>query len=169
MRKRIRSNIQSAVNVLLVSLVAGVMAVSCSEGDCSLLGRPRAQFKLYSSQTKQAITYLDTLTITALYTDSVFLNRFTNFDAFSLPLRYTEEETVFVITAVDSISTWRDTIRIYHTNKPFFSSLDCGREMFHTIQSITTTTHLLDSIVLINPDVDTYEKENFQIFYPTEF
>lgn len=158
---------RKALHVLLVSIVAGVMAVSCSEGDCSLLGRPRALFNLYDSESKQGITYLDTITITSLYTDSVLLNRRYNFSGFSLPLRYTEEETVFVLTAVDSIGIWRDTLRISHTNKPYFSSLDCGREMFHTIQSISYTSHLLDSIVLINPDVDTYEKENFQIFYPT--
>lgn len=80
--------------LILVIVGAGIsIGSSCSdENDCSLAGRPMMYCTLY---TLDEITddrvkdTLDSLTITALGTDSIILNNEKNVHTLMLPLRYT--------------------------------------------------------------------------------
>lgn len=85
--------------LILVIVGAGIsIGSSCSdENDCSLAGRPMMYCTLY---TLDEITddrvkdTLDSLTITALGTDSIILNNEKNVHTLMLPLRYTSDTTV---------------------------------------------------------------------------
>ena len=37
--------------------------------------------------------------------------------------------------------------------------------MFHEVESMRYTTNVLDSVVLVNPNIDNEEKTNFNIYY----
>lgn len=91
--------------LILVIVGAGIsIGSSCSdENDCSLAGRPMMYCTLY---TLDEITddrvkdTLDSLTITALGTDSIILNNEKNVHTLMLPLRYTSDTTVFVSVTI---------------------------------------------------------------------
>jgi hypothetical protein len=52
-----------------------------------------------------------------------------------------------------------------HRNIPYFINLDCGTMMFYEVTGAETTTRMLDSLVITNPNIDNYEKENFKIYF----
>ena len=43
--------------------------------------------------------------------------------------------------------------------------MDCGISMFYTLKEVQYTTYLLDSITLVNPDINDNEKDNYHIYY----
>lgn len=141
---------------LLVALSA------CSESDCSIEGQPTARFSFFDSRTHSQVSLFDSLTVTALGTDSVLLNREKGIDHLSLPLSYTESTTRFVLHYTHTL---RDTLTVSHLNRPHFISMDCGISMFHTLEHVAHTTVLIDSVCLTNPDINDHEKENYRIYY----
>ncbi len=92
---------KNLIRIFLILVIVGAcisIGSSCSdENDCSLAGRPMMYCTLY---TLDEITddrvkdTLDSLTITALGTDSIILNNEKNVHTLMLPLRYTSDTTV---------------------------------------------------------------------------
>lgn len=37
--------------------------------------------------------------------------------------------------------------------------------MFYEVTSAEATTRMLDSLVITNPNIDNYEKENFKVYF----
>ncbi|RGN47360.1 MULTISPECIES: DUF6452 family protein [unclassified Bacteroides] len=136
--------------------------ISCSENDCSLGGRPSVRFSFMNSKTHAIVNLFDSLTVTALDTDSILLNRGKGINHITLPLSYVNEETTFVLHYSRFL---RDTIWVKHENYPHFISMDCGISMFYTLKEVQYTTYLLDSITLVNPDINDNEKDNYHIYY----
>lgn len=136
--------------------------LSCSENDCSLGGRPSARFTFLNSKNGKVINLFDSLTVTALGTDSILLNRGKAINHIILPLSYVNQETTFILHYTRFL---RDTIWVTHENFPHFISIDCGVSMFYHLRQIQYTTFLLDSILLVNPDINDNEKENCRIYY----
>lgn len=145
-----------------LSLVSG-----CSdEDDCSMTARPMTLCNVchyvdstYSTRTDT----LDSLHVTAFGTDSVILNRGVQIKSLSLPLRYTEDSTKLVFDYINP--RLKDTVTIYHTNTPYFVSMDCGYQMKQAIEEVKYTRHLLDSISITNTEPGIYGLENIKLFY----
>lgn len=139
---------------------------SCSEEeDCSLSARPMMNCHIYAIDTetnKVTKDTLDSLTVTAFGTDSVIINQDKKIDSLSIPLRYTADSTVLVF---HYSKTRRDTIIIYHTNTPYFLSIDCGYQMKQVINKVAYTKHKLDSIYIKNSEAGIYGKENIKLLY----
>ena len=146
------------IGLLVCSLLAG----SCSGSDCSLGGEPMLRFTFINSRTHAPVKLFDSLSVTALDTDTILINRDKHIDHISLPLSYTAPQTTFVLHYSRLL---QDTIRLTHENSPHFISTDCGIAMFHKLTNITYTQILIDSIRLVNSDVNDYEKENYRIYY----
>lgn len=106
---------------------------------------------------------IDLVTVTALETDSVIINRKAEAQSLSLPLRYGKEETSLVLHYLNQGK--EDTITVLHTNTPYFLTLDCGFQMKQEITSVKHTAHLIDSITISHPDANNYGKENLKIYY----
>ncbi len=142
------------------------MIASCSEeADCTDATRAMLNCNLY---THNELTgnieqdTLDSLTITAFATDSIILNNEQSVTTLSLPLRYTVDSTVLVLHYT---ARTRDTLIIYHSNTPYFLSMDCGYQMQQALTGIAYTLHRLDSIRISNSEVGIYGTENLQLFY----
>lgn len=151
-----------ATGVLCCIITA--VGMSCSEeADCTNANRPMLNAKVYGylNDTLYAVA-LDSLTVTAMETDSVIVNRDANVSAIILPLRYAEETTVFVLHYVGNI---KDTVTVTHHNTPYFLSMECGYQMKQEITGIRCTTYGLDSIVLKNPNIGIYGTENIALYY----
>ena len=88
---------------LILTIIGGAVSLhsACSdENDCSLAGRPMMYCTIYTinpdNPTIALKDTLDSLTITALGTDSIILNNEKNVHTLMLPLRYTSDTTVFI-------------------------------------------------------------------------
>ena len=158
--------------LILVIVGAGIsIGSSCSdENDCSLAGRPMMYCTLY---TLDEITddrvkdTLDSLTITALGTDSIILNNEKNVHTLMLPLRYTSDTTVFVFR-YDPNDV--DTLYIVQQNTPYFQSMECGYMMKQNILgtrfgNTRNSSERIDSLRILNKEANTNEIQNLEIFY----
>ena len=90
----------------------------------------------------------------------ILINKEQNMKSFKVPLSYAEE-TQFII---DYDGKQQDYITVRHRNVPYFLNIDCGTMMFHEVTGVTASQGI-DSIQIINPNVDNYEKENFKIYF----
>ena len=95
---------KNLIRIFLIVVIVGAgisIGSSCSdENDCSLAGRPMMYCTLYTIDeiTDRGVNdTLDSLTITALGTDSIILNNQKKVHTLMLPLRYTSDTTVFIL------------------------------------------------------------------------
>ena len=167
---------------LLLIIVGGAVSIhtSCSdENDCSLAGRPMMYCTIYTIDPDNPNIALkdtlDSLTITALGTDSIILNNEKNVHTLMLPLRYTSDSTVFIFRydpkrKKDDV----DTLYIVQQNTPYFQSMECGYMMKQNIISIhpidyTDTNkkkyHSIDSLYIKSNAANINGTENLKIFY----
>lgn len=96
---------KNLIRIFLIVVIVGAgisIGSSCSdENDCSLAGRPMMYCTLYTIDEitdRRVNDTLDSLTITALGTDSIILNNQKKVHTLMLPLRYTSDTTVFIRT-----------------------------------------------------------------------
>lgn len=158
------------LNTILLLFVAVLM--SCGSSDCPLTNTVMQKVGFYNFDGSQ-LTVDDTLTV--MVSDSVILNRLTGGTSVRLPMSYSApaDTLVFCFTPTGAIMPATDTIVINKTNTPHFVSLDCARSMFHTITAVSwsrrspneTYAYAIDSVALINPEVNYDEKENLQIYF----
>ncbi len=57
-----------------------------------------------------------------------------------------------------------DTITIYHTNLNDYLSLECGCIVTHSIDTVTMTSHFIDSVRIKIHDVNTINAENISLY-----
>ena len=148
---------KNLIRIFLIVVIVGAgisIGSSCSdENDCSLAGRPMMYCTLYTIDEITDLRVndtLDSLTITALGTDSIILNNQKKVHTLMLPLRYTS-----------------DTIQ---KNTPYFQSMECGYMMKQNILSTKfgntkNSSERIDSLHIQNKEANTNEIENLQIFY----
>jgi hypothetical protein len=161
----------------IFSLAAAVVALSgvaslhsCDEiSDCSIEGRPMINCRLYKVDPATDATSRDTLTsltITALGTDSIIVNRESNVSSCSVPLSYISGTTVLVFHYdYDNDPALSDTITISHNNTPYFESLDCGYSVKQEVTDVSHTKVQIDSIRIEDVNTNTNDIENLKIYY----
>ena len=109
--------------------------------------------------TKTALS-IDSLSIQGLGVDSILYNNSKKISKVILPLNKFVPESKFVVT-FDKI---KDTITVLHTNTNDFLSLECGCIKVHTIDTVLTTNHFIDSVKIAIHDVNTTNAEHLQIY-----
>jgi len=178
---------KNLIRIFLLLIAGGAAAniqTSCSEeSDCSLAGRPMMYCNIYTIDPDNPHIALrdtlDSLTVTALGTDSVILNNEKNVHTLALPLRYTSDSTVFIFR-YDPKGSSRDvdTLYIVQQNTPYFQSIECGYMMKQNIVSATFgkpgrpgnpyaggQPDQIDSLHIQNKEANANEIQNLQIFY----
>lgn len=155
-----RQKITSALLVISLALLTG-----CEEDPCSLTTLSAARFDFRDSQTHQAVTLTEGATVTGiadidgkLDVDTVF-NQAKSY--MTVPMSYTHK-TTYVMHYTERM---RDTIEVTHRNIPFVSNIECGTVMKYEVENIRYTTNALDSVTIVNPEIDNEEKTNFNIYY----
>ena len=154
---------KKTIHLLLLMLFA--IMTGCEEDSCSLTTRTVARFQFLDSKTHASISLLQGATVTGIATIADTLNIDTVFNQaksyMSVPLSYTNK-TTYVLHYTELM---RDTIEVTHKNIPFVSDIECGTLMHYKVEGFKYTTHALDSVVLINPEITHEEKNNFNIYY----
>ena len=125
-------------------------------------------------QTYADVTVYDTLPDKTLQprivydslVSDTFINKEYGANGFSIPLSYADQTRIVLsYRSLDQRFQGTDTLFISHRNKPYFTNLDCSTMMFYELTSTTVTRHRLDSIQIINPNIDNNEKENIKIYF----
>ena len=107
---------------------------------------------------------IDSITVKGQGNDSILYNNTKRVSSIKLPLKKFDTETSFYITFNDVT----DKIIINYANsEPYFSSLECGCEVFHSIESISATTNFIDSIEIVNGEINinSQNAENIKIYH----
>lgn len=173
------------VIAFLLLAVSGTCWHGCNESDCPLNTAALAHFSFLSGTDHAPLKWDTTLTVTgfteadvtvrdtladgtvqeSIVKDSLLeqtlYNQESGLGSLSLPLSY-GTRTTYVIHYTQRL---RDTIVVTHRNIPFVSNIECGAMMFYQVEEVKYTTRSLDSVVIVNPDIDNEEKENFYIYY----
>jgi len=143
-------------------LIGTVVSSCADESDCSTAGRAKLWSSLYRKDGSTVVNdTLDSLTVTALFTDSTIFPKTMDVTRFGVPLTYTDDTTTWIF---HYSRMTRDTIIIRHTNTPKFVSMDCGYEMKQAILELSHTKHRLDSIRITNSSTNTNETKNLELF-----
>lgn len=165
------------LSLIIIALSTTIgMITSCSDdNDCSLAGRAMMNCALFTIDPESQVTLrdtLDSLTVTAMGTDSIIINNMKKVHKLSLPLRYTSDATVFVFHYdYKRRPTYADTLYISHKNTPYFQSLECGYLMKQLIEKSAYVNGdfrgniKMESINILNNNANTNELQNLEIRY----
>ena len=149
--------------VALCSLLAG-----CESIDCTLNNVVCLRIGFYDSDSKQKVSVLDTLTITAEGTDSVLINREVKKSELKLPMSYWQDEDILRMTFTETFTLKKRSIvlRVGKTNTQQYEGPECPTVMFHNLKSVDYEDEngFVDSIVVTNKHVNYAPKENIQIY-----
>ena len=111
--------------------------------------------------SKSALT-IDSIWVMGLGTDSLLYNKEKSIKSINIPLKKTIEQTDYIVR----FNNTTDTISIFHTNNDrYYLSLECGCVVAHSIDEIVSTGHFIDSVSIINRDINTTNAENIQIYH----
>lgn len=156
--------IRLIIGCMIATLLTGIIQACSEDPDCSMTARGWLQCNFYTlNESGMAVNdTLDSLTITAFGTDSVILNNQKEVRNLMLPLRYTVDSTVLVFKYS---RTMTDTVILYHTNTPYFLSMDCGYQMQQEVTGARFSRHKLDSIYISYNEAGIDGRENIKMFY----
>lgn len=142
-----------------------LLLLGCGESDCPLTTTSLARFEFLDSKTHAAVSFNSGVLVAGivdkgdtLLIDTVF-NQAQNY--MSVPLSYTSK-TTYVMHYSEML---RDTIELTHKCIPFTQDIECGTIMHYEVEGLRYTTNVLDSIKILNPEIDNEEKRNFNIYY----
>lgn len=148
-------------------LLVGIAFAACESADCTLQNKVVLKCAFYSDSA--SVKFDSAITVTALGTDSVLINRMANAHQIELPMSYSHEADTFVlhIPAPDSMVV-RDTFWVKKSDYPHFESPDCPSYVFHILEDVGSTHHIIKRIQLKFPYVDFSTYEHLQIYLFTD-
>lgn len=152
------------------SLALLVTGCTTHDGECHEEIHTLMGVELYSTQyNAQEEVYKPTpynvhLQVYGVGNDSLLYSLDKSVKEIALPLNNFDTISQFVI-AMDSCIG--DTLQIIHTSKNKFVSFECGCKFEHSIKSYNYTNHEIDSILLLNPEVNDINAKHLRIFFRT--
>lgn len=91
-----------------------------------------------------------------------------NTSSLNIPLQKLDTISSFVFTTTIQVDTnyitTTDTIYFYHTNEQEFISLECGCIVTNSLVGVAQTTHRIDSVVIVSPEVNLQSENNIKIY-----
>lgn len=150
---------------------AGMLAAAttgCESVECPLNNTVYTTYGFYVMENGQptAIRIGDTLTVTAGGTDSVLINRLYNASQMELPMSYFAEVDTLSLRFTDAENlVGFDTIWVSKYNYEHYESPGCPTAMFHYVSGVRSTHRFIDTVTVVNPNVNYYASENFKIIF----
>lgn len=158
---------QHIVRLLTISAAVAWLA-ACDSTSCPINNVVYSTYSFYTMAdgAETPVSILDTLTVTAGGSDSVLVNRLTNGSQVELPVSYNSATDTLVFRFVNEEQQERtDTIWIDKENIPHYESPDCPVAFFHNVTAVRYTQRLIESVSIINPNIDYNVSENFRIYF----
>ena len=147
--------------------------VSCNTYNCQLETKVNCVYGFYASAREgdgnfvagSAITVGDTITITAMGINTVLANKLVNKSDASVAVSYYGDVDSLLFTFGDEDFTGYDTVYVYKENIAHLDDPSCPAHMWHRITEVRSTRHLLDTVLISNPDINYNGLENLQLYF----
>jgi hypothetical protein len=148
-----------------------VLFTGCNTAGCTDLRSATPLAEFYSSTTDSAIQ-LDSLQITGIGApnDSALLAAGKTASQVYLPLRATRTETAWCFSykwANTDYPQLNDTVTFHYEAEPWFASYDCGAMYRYNIKEVSYTTHLIDSIAVLDSLITNVDDTQLRIYFRT--
>ncbi|MCP9752739.1 DUF6452 family protein [Ferruginibacter sp. HRS2-29] len=111
--------------------------------------------------TSDVLTQPGSFSLTTLSGISMLTN-VSNRSGFQAPLNPVTDTAGFILSIEGNIP---DTFKVAYTTQVQTVSANCGNVNIYTVSAVSTTHHIIDSIKLVNPAVNTLQQQNIRIFY----
>jgi hypothetical protein len=152
----VRRIIQSISFIATLFLLLSCTPQPCIEESVSAV---KGSFYITGSDKVQTA---DSVTLYGIGVDTVMLyDKSINISKIEMPLNPDEETSSFLLKT-NGIS---DTITFTYTSFPYLVSKECGFTFYHTIESVTSTKNLIDTVLIRYSTITTGDEENIRIFY----
>ncbi|MCM1471616.1 MAG: DUF6452 family protein [Bacteroides sp.] len=167
LRKAMRCILMTAAVAVAMSAAWSCNTSGCTDNQNSL---PYAGF--YSSATGDAIS-VSGLEIGGVGApgDSLLYTSDQKLANVYLPLRSNSGVTAYCFhydqEGIDS-EAMNDTITFYYSSRPFFASEECGAMLEYDIQRLTWTTHVIDTVEIVDSLVTNTDIERIKIYFRTQ-
>lgn len=153
-----------------VAVAAGSLS-GCNTQGCTDNRSALPLMGLYSSSTGARIV-LDSIDIGGVGAphDSLLIHSGQSVQSLYLPFRYDHNQTSFFIHYDYKLQglddpAFDDIITIDYTTEPYFASEECGAFYIYTIRNLTYTTHLIDSVAIVDSVINNIDMERIQVFF----
>lgn len=156
----------------LAAAGAATLLSACTNIDCPLDNVVRMQCNLYATETGQAYSLTDTLTVAPAGRDTVLLNRAVGVSSFLLPLKEGDTRDTLLLRLSDAAERSAvDTLYLSHSHYVHFESVDCPASVFHELEGVSFSPQSgrvfplsIDSVALVRSMVNYEDIENVRIF-----
>ena len=144
---------------------------SCNTSGCTDLRSAIPLAEFYSSAADKQIS-LDSLQISGIGApgDSVMLAAGTAAQEVYLPMRSQQTSTSWCISykweALDN-PEWNDTLTFRYHAEPYFASSECGAMYIYHLEGLDYTTHLIDSIAVLDSVITNIDAAQLRIYFNT--
>jgi hypothetical protein len=144
----------------LIFLIAVFFWACTEEETCRESTNAYLQATFFKAGTSTSFQ-VDTLTINGLGKDSFLYNKKLKVSAISLPLNQQKNISTFVLKS----NNINDTVTVIHTNADYFLSFACGCMITHKIDTVLTTKHFINSIIIKQYDINNQDVKHLQIYF----
>jgi len=163
------------INILFISVL--LFTVSCTKDEeCRKNRYVNMEIGLYhvtynaatQAYVKSTLS-IDSLTLRGInvdtsgnesLVDSILYNNTKSVNRLVLPLNKIKEQSKYLVQFNQVI----DTITVFHKNIDYYLSLECGCIKTFSIDTVLTTNNFIDSVRIINHNVDNNNAEHLQIY-----
>lgn len=157
----------------LLPAVACVMMLLAAEG-CNTTGcldnRSSLPIAGFYSYEKNAAINIDSITVMGIGApgDSLLLTAGKQVQQLYLPFSSERSQVRYLITYVWQQAPLPDTLTFDYETTPYFVSEECGAMYRYRITRYAYSTHLLDSMAVVDSLITNVERVNIKLFYRTE-
>ncbi|TAL78304.1 MAG: hypothetical protein EPN88_02255 [Bacteroidetes bacterium] len=147
----------------LIIFLSGLVLIFLSCTPLSCIGETESYVKasLYDKVLKK-LHSPDSLTMYGLNMEtSKLYDKTLNVQPAHIPLNASATYCTYIIR-IDGLT---DTLKFWYNSYPHLISKECGYTYYHTLDSLTFTNHLIDTVLIRNKRVTTINEENIRIFY----
>ena len=156
-------------NKIYIFLTAMIFTACTSSDECreetDVYMRAGFYTKTLSPTTNKYSTTslsIDSMWVNGLGIDSFLYRNKKSIKTIQVPLKKTEMQSDFIVRFNDIT----DTISVfYQNNDRYYLSMECGCIVVHKVDEVVSTNHFIDSISIINRDINTANAENIQIYH----
>lgn len=170
-------------------LVTMFSITGCNESDCPLGSANELKFRFLSISDSTTMT-IDTVTVTALGTDSVLVNKEINASYITLPLNSTQNETTYTFhftvlvekpsdkpfvddesvehpagTPVTVAERHQDNVTVRYTSEKKFTSMDCGLVYSYVLTDGEYTKNFIKAMAVTNFEIKESNEDNIFVFF----
>ena len=155
------------VHIAIAAAALLAALASCSNDSCSDNGSSLPLATFHINGTQQSIPGLSIMGI-GVPGDSLLADNKSISEVY-LPLRASTTSTSYALwrsfTSGDNTVTVRDTITLDYKAVPFFHSAECGAMFNFDIETVTHTTHGIDSVVMLTTHVTNSRTPAMRIYF----